>query len=265
MLDILFTNQNIERILLFLFVNRTGYGSQICALLGVSLTPLQAALNKLEQGGYIRSYTNKNKKMFELNPDHPLFREIESLLKKAYSLLKPEEKNRYFFTHKPSLKIQKESQRDLFRKKELKKFFNRLSKVSFLKLNASLKKGHQSDNKEGHATVLISQDHINELIFHEKGVWQTSFQEVAFSNTFRFTLDEKAQLISLEHLRYGFEKPVFLFNLTTNQPHFLESVNPHICSEDVYLGNIQWSKNGIVLSIRIIGPKKNDLLTYTYT
>lgn len=265
MLDTLFTNQNIERILLFLFVNQKGYGSQIGSLLNAPLTPLQAALNKLERGGYIRSFKDKNKRMFELNINHPLYDEIESLLKKAYSLLKPKEKNRYFFTHKPSLKIEHESKRDLFRQKELRRFFNRLSKVSFLKLRATFKKEHQVDSKEGHATVLISQDQSNELIFHEKGVWQISFQEVAFTNTFRFTLDEKAQLISLEHLRYGYEKPVFLFNLTTNHPYSLESLNPHICSEDTYLGNIEWNRDEVVLSIRIIGPKKNDLLTYIYT
>lgn len=265
MLETLFSNQNIERILLFLFVNQKGYGKQIQSLLNVSLTPLQHALKKLEDGDVIKSSYVKNKRIYTLNSNHPLASELEMLLKKTYSLLSREEKKRYCYIHRPKLPIDKETKRDLFRQKELKQFFRRLSKVGTLSLTTQSKKGADSEIKKGHALVLISSNSSNELIFHEKGSWDLGpMPSLEFTNSFRWTLDSKASLITLEHLRYGVEKPVFLFHLTSNQTKMLESVDPHLCNEDTYLGNAQWDKDKINVNIRVIGPNKNDILSYVY-
>lgn len=56
MLASLFGNRNLERILLFLFVNETCYGNQLQSLLHVPLTPIQRALERLERGGVVQSY-----------------------------------------------------------------------------------------------------------------------------------------------------------------------------------------------------------------
>lgn len=265
MLNSLFGNLSIERILLFLFVNRRGYGSQIKSLLEVPLTPLQHALNQLEKDRIIQSFFDKNRRMYELNPKHPLSNELVNLLKKTYSLLPNEEKRKYCFVHKPKLKINEESKRDQFRQKELTLFFKRLSKVETLSLKSKSQKEGLTETKHGNALVLISSNDSNELIFHEKGSWDLGLTpSLAFTNSFRWTFDKKNALISLEHLRYGIDKPVFLFHLTTNQTKTLESVTPHLCNEDTYLGNVQWNKDKINLNIRVIGPNKNDALSYVY-
>lgn len=265
MLDSLFNSSSATKILLFLFVNQTGYGSEIAHLLNTSLTPLQQVLKRLEEGAFIKSYYHKNKKFFELNSNHPLYHELESLLKKAYILLPAKEKSQLCFTHKPRLKITEEFERERFREKELELFFNRLKKVKGYTISAKMNQQHIAHTKQGKAEVIISNHHPNELIFTEKGSWQQENQpEMAFTNSFRWTLDKKQSLLSLEHLRYGFDKPVFLFYLTVNSSKCLESLHPHICSQDTYLGNIQWSSKEIEFQWRIIGPNKNDFLTYHY-
>lgn len=265
MLRVLFDNPNIEKIFLFLFVNQTGYGTQIQRLLNTPLTPLQKAFNKLEDHQVVESYFEKNKKIYQFNPKHPLFNELEALLKKAYLHLSSEEKAKYCFVHKPKLKIEQETKRDLFRNQELKSFFRRLSKVKDLQLEIRSKKENQVELKEGKASVLISSNDPSELIFHEKGSWHhNTMSSIAFTNSFRWTLDLKASLITLEHLRYGYKEPVFLFHLTTNQTKSLESVQPHVCSQDIYLANISWNNDHIHFNLRIIGPNKNEYTTYIY-
>lgn len=266
MLDILFSNQNIERILLFLFVNQEGYGSQIQHLLHVPLTPLQHALNKLENGGVIHSSLIKNKRIYKLNAQYPLAVELETLLKKAYFLLSKEEKRKYCFAFKSKQHSKEDTPKHLFQQKELKQFFKRLSKVEALSIHSETKKGSSIEVKKGHAFVLISSQSSDELIFHEKGSWDLGLMpSLEFTNTFRWTLDTKSGLITLEHLRYGIQKPVFLFHLTSHQSQTLQSIDPHLCNEDTYLAHAHWDKEAIHLNIRIIGPSKNDSLHYLYT
>ncbi len=266
MLDILFSNQSIERILLFLFVNQEGYGSQIQHLLSVPLTPLQHALSKLERGGVIESSSVKNKRVYKLNSNYPLAFELETLLKKAFFLLPKEEKRKYCFAFKPKLTAKEEASQNLLQQKELKHFFKRLSKVETLSIHSETKKGSQVEIKKGHALVLISSKSPSELVFHEKGSWDLGLMpSLEFTNTFRWTLDSKSSLISLEHLRYGIQKPVFLFHLTSYHSQTLQSIDPHLCNEDTYFAHIDWNKEAIHFNLRIIGPGKNDSLHYLYT
>ena len=53
MLEVLCGNKNVQRILVFLFVNGKCYGTQLHRSLGTPLTPLQKALNRLEKDGLI--------------------------------------------------------------------------------------------------------------------------------------------------------------------------------------------------------------------
>ena len=89
-------------------------------------------------------------------------------------------------------------------------------------------------------------------------------QNMSFSNTFRWTLDRSAGMISLEHLRLGPNNPVFLFHLAPTGPHLLASVESHLCEEDVYLAQVAWDIHSIRLSWRVIGPKKNEEMDYHY-
>lgn len=77
-------------------------------------------------------------------------------------------------------------------------------------------------------------------------------------------LDLKAGWIEMEHLRYGDAHPVLLFHLTAARAGILESVDAHLCAQDTYLAHILWSREGIDMQCRVIGPMKNIQLTYPY-
>ncbi|MBI2743934.1 MAG: winged helix-turn-helix transcriptional regulator [Chlamydiales bacterium] len=266
MLKALFGNRNVERILLFLFVNERCYGTQLQSLLGVPLTPIQKALLRLEKEGIVSSYYEGKTRIFQLNAACPIRPELEMLLKKAYTLLPSLEKKRYCFIHKPRLRLEEEGKRERDRRSELSAFWQKLTSVHLLSFSAKARHGEEQSVKVGKAEVVVNSPTSNTLVFQEKGYWLVDqIPTTAFSSSFRWTLDLSASLITLEHLRYGATHPVFLLHLAPTEPFLLESVDAHLCSGDCYLGNIVWSPNAIQLHWRIIGPHKNDELTYHYS
>lgn len=265
MLKALFGNRNVERILLFLFVNERCYGTQLQSLLGVSLTPIQKALLRLEKEGIVSSYYEGKTRIYQLNAACPIRSELEMLLKKAYTLLPSLEKKRYCFVHKPRLRLEEEGKRERDRRSELTAFWQRLASVQELSFSVKARRSEEMTVKVGKAEVIVNSPDANTLVFQEKGYWLVDQMPAsAFSSSFRWTLDLAASLITLEHLRYGATHPVFLLHLTPKEPYLLESVDAHLCAGDSYLGNIVWSQSAIHLHWRIIGPQKNDELTYRY-
>lgn len=266
MLHGLINNKSIERILLFLFVNDTCYGTQLQTLLSCPLTPLQKALSRLEEDGVIYSFFEGKIRMYRFNPTYPLRAELEILLKKAYTLLTPQEKKNYCYIHKPRLSAQDESKRERNRRSELISFWKKLSSVTKLLTSAKQREGDSPSTQSGKAEVKVIAPSETTLIFQEKGHWVSDdFPSTSFSNSFRWTLDISASLISLEHLRYGATHPVFLLHFTPTKKRLLESVDAHLCAEDTYLGNISWDAHSIDFHWRIIGPKKNQQLLYHYS
>ncbi len=266
MLKSLFGNRNVERILLFLLVNEKCYGAQIQSLLRVPLTPVQKALSRLEKEGVISSRYEGKTRIYQFNPAYPLRPELETLLKKAYTLLPSQEKKAYCFLHKPKLSAQEEGKRERNHKNELLEFWERLSKVQRLSFSAKSRQADETTLKTGKAEVAVSAPSPTVLVFQEKGYWfLDQLPETAFSNSFRWTLDLKTSFITLEHLRYGPSNPVFLFHLAPTHPQLLESVDAHLCADDTYLGSLSWNQKSIEFQWRILGPRKNDELTYHYT
>lgn len=266
MLKSLFGNRNVERILLFLFVNERCYGTQLQTLLRVPLTPIQKALLRLEKEGILQSDYEGKTRIYRFHPSCPLRWELEALLKKAYTLLPPQEKKRYCFIHKPKLSAEEEGKRERNRQQELLAFWERLGSIRRLSLSAKSKIKEGRSMKTGKAEVDVSTPVPSIVIFQEKGFWLLDdLPDTSFNNIFRWTLDLKDSLISLEHLRYGQNHPVFLFHLAPTHPGMLESVDSHLCGEDTYLGNIIWNLNQIQFHWRIIGPRKNDELIYLYS
>jgi hypothetical protein len=257
MLHTIFGNRNAERILLFLFVNEKCYATQIQTLLQVPLTPIQNALQRLEKGGLTISHFEGKARIYQFNPAYPLLPELEILLKKAYMLLPVQEKKQYCFIHKPKLSLKNERIRERNIRRELDTFWQRLEKTNHLEFTAKTELGL----KTGRADVAVTSS-SSSLIFEERGVW---IPGSAFSNCFRWTLDAQQGLISLEHMRYGPDRPVFLFQLAPTRAGVLESVDSHLCASDTYLGNIIWNQRTIDFHWRIIGPRKNDELIYRYS
>ncbi len=262
----LFGNRNIERILLFLFVNERCYGTQLQTLLRVPLTPIQRGLAYLESEEVLTSHYEGKVRIYQFNPAYPLRWELEALLKKSYILLPAQEKRDYCFVHKEKLPAKKEWKRERSRKKELSLFWERLLKVEKLSLVTKSKVEEKGVVKEGKAAVTITLASPSILTFREKGHWLAGgFPQTAFSNIFRWSLDFRSGLITLEHLRHGIDRPVFLFHLTSNEPHRLESVGAHLCGQDTYFANVAWNDEKIIFRWRVIGLDKNDELIYHYS
>lgn len=259
MLEAICGNKNIQKILIFLFVNGKCYGTQLHRLLKTPLTPLQKALMRLEKGGLIISYLEGKTRIYQFNPAFPLLEELEILLKKAYTLLPAPEKKSYYVTKDDNL------YRDQNRPKVLLAFWEKLSVIKTLSFNARAKSSETGWNGKGKGEVAVTSPESNVLIFTEKGSWIGKQGEVAFSNVFRWTIDRAACVISLEHLRRGYENPVFLFDLSPTGNYTLSSVDSHLCGGDMYFGQIHFDRYSLRLNWRVIGPKKNEDIDYYYT
>lgn len=261
MLEVLCGNKNVQRILIFLFVNGRCYGTQIHRALKTSLTPVQKALSRLEDGRLIRSYLEGKTRVYQFNPAYPLLKELEELLKRAYTLLPAEEKKSYYVVRE-DLSAQGPN-----KSKVLLAFWDKLRSVTQLTFHAktnSKEAGGWNGKGSGEVVSIKNDSHV--IVFNEKGTWQGSQGgNVGFSNAFRWTLDRDTQMISLEHLRHGADRPVFLFHLTPSGKNSLSSVDSHLCGGDTYFGQIHFDSYALRLNWRVIGPKKNEELDYYYS
>lgn len=254
MLHGLFGNKSIERILLFLLVNEKTYATQLHRILNTPLTPVQKALEKLEREGILKSQYEGKTRFFCFNPDYPLLNELENLLKKAYILLAPREKSLYYFVRRiPTTRKMNLSLLDTF--------WERLRCVSQVTFQFRSRSGNK-----GHGTGVVTvEDQSSQLVFHEKGAWEgLQSQEFNFRNVFRWTKNRIDGMVTLEHLRFGVRNPVFLFHLVPAGPDYLESLHAHLCGQDTYFGQIVINPTALILTWRILGPKKNEEVTYTY-
>lgn len=264
MLEVLCGNKNVQRILIFLFVNGKCYGTQLHRSLGSSLTPIQKALNRLERGGLITSYYEGRTRLYQFNPSYPLMSELEQLLKKAYTLLPANSKKEYYVV-KDGVKTTSAYNEN--KTQMLLTFWEKLTSVTKLTFHAKSKsKEEKGWNGKGEGEVVNVKDGFNTLIFNEKGTWRgKQGGDISFSNVFRWTLDRNAGVISLEHLRLGPSHPVFLFHLAPSGKHSLSSVDSHLCEGDSYSGQIQFDHYNLRLNWRVIGPKKNEEIDYFYS
>ena len=247
MLHGLFGNKSVEKILLFLLVNEKGYATQVHRVLNAPLTPLQKALERLEREGILISFFEGKTRFYIFNAHYPLLNELEALLKKAYALLSPREKSHYYFIrHFP--KERKMNQNFLL---TLWETLKGVSHVTFQFRSRGGGKGFGT----GRVEVQKAQD--AQLIFQEKGTWQgLNDQEFVFRNVFRWSFNRIDGLITLEHLRFGVNNPVFLFHLIPAGPDYLESAHAHLCGQDTYFGQLEFKAGVIKLIWRILGPKR---------
>ena len=249
-------NKNVQRILIFLFVNGRAYGAELQRAFKVSLTPLQKALERLERGGLLMSHYEGKTRLYRFNPAYPLLAELEQLVKKAYTLLSAEEKKAYY------VEAPRQDAHNKFQ--TLLAFWDKLSAIGQVTFMAN-SQDPQGWKGRGKGEVKVTRPSGNVLYFHEKGSWHNSEgKEVGFTNAFRWTLDRTACLISLEHLRRGPDHPVFLFHLAPSGHYSLASVDSHLCEGDTYFGQIHFNAHALHLNWRVIGPKKNEEINYYY-
>jgi hypothetical protein len=264
MLEVLCGNKSMQKILIFLFVNSGCYEEQLYKSLKTPLSPLQKTLIKLEKGGLINSHYEGKTKHYKFNRAYPLIDELEVLVKKAYTLLPPHEKTKYYAPKEdPSLKMAKEEGKE----KTLFAFWSKLEGLTKLTFNAKTKlKGAGGWNGQGKGSVAVKKAGKDTLITEEKGSWKDKDgNETNFTSSFRWTLNRNTGYISLEHLRHGMTHPVFLFYLAPSGKNSLSSLQSHLCGRDSYFGEIHFDPYSLSLNWRVIGPKKNEEIDYYYS
>jgi hypothetical protein len=84
MLESLITSKTRIKLLLkfFLNSNTTAYLRSLESEFGESTNAIRLELNRFEQAGLLTSFTQSNRKLFAANTSHPLFSNIQSLLRK---------------------------------------------------------------------------------------------------------------------------------------------------------------------------------------
>lgn len=259
MLSTLFGNETVAKILLFLFVNRRCYGSQLKQVFSKALTPLQYILAKLEKNEVLISHFEGKIKVYQLNPSYPLLQELEELLKKQYLLLPSQEKKVLHYVQQTP-----KNAHALWQSRVLKDFWSCLKKVRRVNFFAKATKNGTSSILRGTGTVNVSLLNQDELLFYEEGRWGMAQNAIQFKNSFRWGYNREGGYFSLEHLRRGWNNPVFLFHLIPTSIDTLSSLESFSCGDDSYFGHL--SRKGALFCFfwRVIGPSKNEDLKYYY-
>jgi len=78
----------------------------------------------------------------------------------------------------------------------------------------------------GTGTVRVARPSHSILVFTESGTWSPGGGgPLNFTNVYRWTL--LGDSLRLEHLRFGPEDPVYLFDLEMFDPMRMKSIDPH--------------------------------------
>jgi len=96
MLERLFGNAVIEKVLFYLLKNEEGYGSELSKILEIPLYSVQRSLDRLEAGGIIAARTLGKTRLYQFNPRYPFLKELKCFLSKAYTFLPKELKERFY-------------------------------------------------------------------------------------------------------------------------------------------------------------------------
>ncbi len=84
MLDALITSKTRIKLMLKFFLNTgaTGYLRGLETEFGDSTNAIRLELNRFEEAGLLEAHTESNRKVFQANKKHPLFPDIQSLVRK---------------------------------------------------------------------------------------------------------------------------------------------------------------------------------------
>jgi hypothetical protein len=117
----------------------------------------------------------------------------------------------------------------------------------------------------GTGAVAVSEPTIGVVVFDEAGTWQPSIAAraaVVFKNVFRWSV--VGESLRLEHLRFGPEHPVLLFDMVPAPDGVWHEVSPHQCHKDCYTASLEVEDDRLVVAWSIVGPRKRESIRYTY-
>lgn len=96
MLEYLFGNPVIEKILFYLIVNQKCYPSQLKTVFQTPLYSFQRALGRLERGSVIVSHKEGKTLIYQFNPRYQFLTELKLFLEKAYEFFPEDIRQKYY-------------------------------------------------------------------------------------------------------------------------------------------------------------------------
>lgn len=96
MLESLFGNPIIEKVLFFLIANEKCYPSQLKNAFQSPLYSFQRGLGRLEKGGIVISHLEGKTLIYQFNLRYPFLNELKAFLKKNYDSLPQEIQEKYY-------------------------------------------------------------------------------------------------------------------------------------------------------------------------
>lgn len=96
MLEYLFGNAIIEKILFYLLVNEECYPSKLKEVFQTPLFSFQRALARLEKGGVIVSHRKGRTLLYQFNPRYPFLEELKQFLERAYDGFPQDIRDKYY-------------------------------------------------------------------------------------------------------------------------------------------------------------------------
>ncbi|CAN5281761.1 hypothetical protein BH09PSE6_BH09PSE6_11840 [soil metagenome] len=120
-------------------------------------------------------------------------------------------------------------------------------------------------NGSGMGRVDVATPDPDTVVFTESGHWTPagSGQSIRFNNVFRWTRCDQGRL-GLDHLRFGPDQPVHLFELAAESPTVWASRADHECVDDRYSARLEWRHDVVQVRWSIIGPRKSEDIAYLY-
>ncbi|HJY64132.1 MAG TPA: winged helix-turn-helix domain-containing protein [Ignavibacteria bacterium] len=100
MIEIILGSKNKERVLLYIYARKEGYGLEISRYFNTSLSPIQNQLDNLEKGGVLSSKLIGKTRMYYFNPRYPYLMEISSILEKVIYFLPEDEREKLLIYRK---------------------------------------------------------------------------------------------------------------------------------------------------------------------
>ena len=96
MLKVIFGNETMEKVLLFINVFGEAYIREISRNFEIPVRSVVQQLDRLERGSVLVSQLKGKIRLYCFNPSYPFLPELKNLLEKAYSILPVKVKEKYY-------------------------------------------------------------------------------------------------------------------------------------------------------------------------
>ena len=96
MLEPLFGNRVVEKILFYLLTYESGYIRAMAQTFGIPVNGVVQQLKRLENGAIVSSRLMGKIRLYSFNPRYPFLPELKALLQKAFDVLPETETEKYY-------------------------------------------------------------------------------------------------------------------------------------------------------------------------